>query len=170
MPPGMHVDRSHPGAAQLLTERVGETTDGEFRRAVSTLVGHPGEAEDAGGVHDRTGVLFDENRQERARAVDDTTEVDVPQPVIVVDDGVENAGTDSDTRIVEHRAKRCRRPVPHLTREVALSVCVANVEHPRQARTGEARLGLLQTQLIDIGEGHRSAVSRESLCQRTADA
>src|SRR5690349_18781497 len=61
-PAGMHVDGGHAGTAQLLTQRIGETADGEFRRAVCTLVGYAAQAERAGGVDDGSGVLLDENR------------------------------------------------------------------------------------------------------------
>ena len=84
--------------------------------------------------------------------------------------GVKHAGRDGDTRVVEHRAQRGGRPVAHLVGEVALGVGVADVEHPRQARPGEAGLGLLQAQLVDVGERHRAAVRRKSLRQSAADA
>ena len=166
----MDVDGGHAGAAQLLAKRVGEAADSEFGRAVSALVGHADQAEHARRVDDRAFVLLDEDRQERAGAVDHTVEVDVPQPVVVLGNGVQHAGGGGDAGIVEHRADRLGRPVAHLAGEVTLRFGVRHVEHPQQRRSVQRGLGLLEPLLVDVGDGDGAAVRRKSLRQSPADA
>jgi hypothetical protein len=85
-------------------------------------------------------------------------EVDVPQPGVVFRHRLENSRREGDTRVVEHRTDRLRRPVAYLGREILLRRGIADVEDPQQRRAAQQGLGLLQPRLVDIGQRHRTAV------------
>jgi hypothetical protein len=54
----------------------------------------------------------------------------------------------------------CGRPVPDFFGEGVLRLCIAHVERLGQRRTADARLGLLQSAFVDVGNRDRATVGR----------
>src|SRR6202008_706579 len=146
-----------------------EAAHRELRRAVGALVGDADEAEHARRVHDRPGVLAQQDRQERVDAVHDALEVDPPHPVLVLRRPARDRRRQCHAGVVEDHAERRRLPVVDLRAERHLRLAVADVEHFGEDRPGERRGRLLERVRVVVGDRHGRPVPRQPLRHRAAD-
>ncbi len=105
---GVHAgDLDRPVAEHhLLTQRLGEPAHGELRGVVGALRRHREQSEDARDVDDVTVAGLDEMRQERLGAVDDAPEVDVHDPVEVLERHLLDGAGEGDAGVVEDEIDR----------------------------------------------------------------
>ena len=175
IPPGWTVTARTPVPRSSWRSESVKPAHRELGRAVGALVGHARQAEHARGVDDHPVVLFGQDGQEGAGPVDHPVEVDLPQPLVVVRVGVEHRRGDRDARVVEHRGQvrpvwQRGQPLAHLGRETALVRGVPHVEHPDQHGPGQRPRGLLEPGLVDVGDSHRRAKTRQPPGQAPPDA
>ena len=88
------------GDQHFLAQRFGETAHREFGRVVRALAGHGDQTEQAGDIHDVPVAGRDQQRQEGFGAVDDAPEVDVHDPLDVLELGLDHVTVVGDPRVV----------------------------------------------------------------------